>query len=425
MIAKRTSKLWTLACDKAEFKRHHRLLDGSLKSVVDESSVRDSLGSLVPPSLSDSSFAIALHDPCDIRKPYSSELEYLGQVRALDGTIVNGYSTFNTALCDGNGAELHPFDITVYSNGNPHFVTQKELSHLNDEQWDDARFMQVNQLVQTNDYHNLATIRRDQLKRASQTLKATHPDIVIRHILDREHDENALFAWIDQELQDEFVIRMKLSRNSAVTVKNPQTNRDQAIKLKDADFEYGQVFGISKLIVKRRVYQNVKCFLEWQSFVIDGQSYNVIRVSLLDRHHNIIFGEPMLLITNVAVNTFEQALAIYHHYLLRAKIEGIFKFLKTMLGWEEFQIRDFVPIKNVLAVGFFVAAYFYEIESELTQDLTIKWIAKLGGAKNGETTRHFIVKGFSKIISHNEVENFKIENPMPDNLLNAIAQLIT
>ena len=427
MIRERTLKLWTLADDKAEFKRHHRLIEGSLKSGIDDQKVRQCLHEVVTPSLADTTFAIALHDPCDIRKPYSNELEYLGQVRSLDGSIVNGYNTFNTALCTGSGASVHPFDITVYSNGHPSFVTQKELSHLNQDDWsgwaDEERALSVETLVQADAYHNMTTIRRDQLIRVSQTLKATHPDIVIRHVLDREHDDNDLFIYIDQELQDQFIIRMKLSRNSAATTKNSQ-NQDVAIKLKDVDFKFGQMFGIPKLLVKRKAYQNARCCLEWQPFEIDDQAYHVVRITLFDRYNNMIFGEPMLLITNAQIKTFEQALAIYHHYLLRAKIEGIFKFLKSMLGWEEFQIRDFVPIKNLLVVGFYIAAYFYELESELTQSSTIKWIATLGGAKNGETTRHFIVKGFAKILTHNEVENFKNKNPIPDDLLSVIAQLV-
>jgi len=52
-----------------------------------------------------------------------------------------------------------------------------------------------------------------------------------------------------------------------------------------------------------------------------------------------------LLITNIAVNTAEQARGIYGIYLMRAKIEAVFKFLKDVLGWEEFQVRDFESIK--------------------------------------------------------------------------------
>ena len=38
---------------------------------------------------------------------------------------------------------------------------------------------------------------------------------------------------------------------------------------------------------------------------------------------------------------------VYHIYLLRSKIEAVFKFLKDVLSWEEFQVRDWESIKNI------------------------------------------------------------------------------
>ena len=39
---------------------------------------------------------ILIHDPCDIRKEYSKELEKIGKVLDLDKNVINGYYTFNT-----------------------------------------------------------------------------------------------------------------------------------------------------------------------------------------------------------------------------------------------------------------------------------------------------------------------------------------
>jgi len=68
----------------------------------------------------------------------------------------------------------------------------------------------------------------------------------------------------------------------------------------------------------------------------------------------------MLLLTNAAIDNHQQAFQIYQRYLKRAKIEGVFKFLKEELGWEKFQIRDFLVIQNIIVLCFFVAEYFYE-----------------------------------------------------------------
>jgi len=66
----------------------------------------------------------------------------------------------------------------------------------------------------------------------------------------------------------------------------------------------------------------------------------------------------MLLISNIKVSSYDEAKEIYHIYLLRSKIEAVFKFLKDVLGWEEFQIRDRESIKNIIALCFFLVTIF-------------------------------------------------------------------
>ena len=101
----------------------------------------------------------------------------------------------------------------------------------------------------------------------------------------------------------------------------------------------------------------------------------------------------------------QQAHGIYLTYLKRFKIEGVFKFLKDVLGWEELQVRDFESIKNIIALCFFIGGYFYEIESELVKNVTIQHICDLGGGK-GKYTRYFFLKGLSKILTYKAVEQF-------------------
>ncbi len=81
-------------------------------------------------------------------------------------------------------------------------------------------------------------------------------------------------------------------------------------------------------------------------------------MTLKDRKGQKIFKEPMLLLTNRKIKTLEQAYGTYFIYMQRSKIENVFKFLKEILGWEEFQVRDFSQIKNRVALCFFVGGYF-------------------------------------------------------------------
>ena len=133
--------------------------------------------------------------------------------------------------------------------------------------------------------------------------------------------------------------------------------------------------------------------------------YTVVRITLSDRCGKPIYDHPMLLLTNISVPIVQQGRSIYRIYLHRSKIEGVFKFLKSVLGWEEFQVRDYESMKNIIALCYFVGAYFYEIESELTNSPVIEQIALLGGFK-GEITRYHFLEGLANILTYQSVVQF-------------------
>ena len=114
----------------------------------------------------------------------------------------------------------------------------------------------------------------------------------------------------------------------------------------------------------------------------------------------------MLLITNLPVDKAKEAVEIYLIYLKRAKIEGVFKFIKNALGWEEFQVQDWESIKNIIALAFFIGGYFYEIEPELANNPVILWLCQLGGGK-GKITRHYFLEGLKNLLIHQQVERFR------------------
>ncbi|WP_154658352.1 transposase [Eisenibacter elegans] len=59
---------------------------------------------------------------------------------------------------------------------------------------------------------------------------------------------------------------------------------------------------------------------------------------------------------------------VFELYLHRWKIESVFRFLKQVLGWEEFLVQDWESIKNLGSLAFFVGDYFYEVKDLLTKD---------------------------------------------------------
>jgi hypothetical protein len=234
---------------------------------------------------------------------------------------------------------------------------------------------------------------RQQIRKASQGLKQANPAQEITHVIDRGGDDEALFDFINKDLNDKFVIRLKASRVSEKIDVTP-------IKLVEKAFTSKSSKYYAKIRIKNKVYQDVTRIIEFGEQL---NGYAVVRVQLITREGNPIFKVPMLLLTNKEVTTEELAAIIYQIYLQRSKIEGVFKFLKDILGWEESQIRNFKAIKTVLTFCYFVAGYFYEIESALIENESIKFIAYLGNGK-GKVTRHYILQGFSKMIVKTEVD---------------------
>jgi hypothetical protein len=286
------------------------------------------------------------------------------------------------------------------------------------------RARQIEQCIAEGSYLNLPRLSCRQLKQVSEAFKQKNELISLCHVLDRQFDGVNYFEFIDQELHDEFVIRAKVSRNSNQVELDEQRGEMVAVKLKEVEFGNTQVDVIDKLRVEKKVYQDAKCLLEWDTLTLKGQTYNVVRVTLMDRHGQPIYKQPMLLITNIVVRKAAQARGVYGTYLMRAKIEAVFKFLKEVVGWEEFQIRDYTVIKNIIALAFFVGGYFYEIGSDLTENPVIALIAQLGGGK-GKVTRRYFLEGLKKLLIHQTVARFVEEQEVEADTFEQMLSFVT
>jgi len=409
MVSNQTTQLWTIATDKREFERMRNLFNGKLKSVLDDEKISAALREEMAAELRGNEVVYALHDPCDIRKRYSEKLENLGIVRDLEGKLIHGYSTFNTVCVSGNGGKTQLGDITIFSNrDDKKYVLQKDLDALEKKRKEadlTEREKEIVALLETDEVVNLRGVTRRQLERISRTLKKEHEDIEICHVLDRQFDGLPYFRLIGDELGDFFVIRLKISRNSNETIVN-EKGKKIAVKLKNVAMPHTHSEVLDKIILGNKVYQQIKRQIEWGTLTLEGKTYAVVRITLFTRKGKEIFSQPMLLITNYTIRNEKQATSIYRIYMKRAVIEGVFKFVKNALGWEDLQVRDWESIKNIIALAFFIGGYFYEIEPELAHHPTMEWLCSLGGGK-GKITRHYFLEGLKNLLIHQQVERFR------------------
>ena len=270
IIEHKSIQIWTIAEDKAEYERSKRLLDGSLKSVLNAEKTAAAIREHSVAGLGEEDRLVVLHDPCDIRKEHAEKMEKIGTVRDLAGQLINGYSTFNTVGVDLKGKNIYPVDISVYSNGDEHYVTVAELEKYEQgklqksaAECDRARAQQIEQFIAEASHVNLPRVTRQQLQRVSAAFKEKNETIRLCHILDRQFDGVGYFEFIDQELEDEFVIRGKISRNSNAVELDEAADKEVAVKLKAVAFEHSQTHVIDQLRVKKKVVQDAKCLLEW------------------------------------------------------------------------------------------------------------------------------------------------------------------
>lgn len=367
------------------------MLNGSLVNGIDSTKLNSSLLMSKVSSFSGRPFVVFAHDGCDIRKPYSEVQEHLGWVRDLDGKWVRGYSTLNTVRVDLQGNSVDLLCCTPYSSNLPEYVSAKERKLFDTGQLKDpTRRKEIEDLLASDLAFNYKKLLFEQMKQVSKAAKQANPDITVIHVLDRYQDDAEVFKYID-DLEDYFVIRLK---------KNHKGTDDVAISHCDLVGEVRQKY--ERLSHLEKEYKNIEAVYEWGTY----KEYDMLRVRLYHtKSGNKVFQEPMLLVTNLAIDGFLMAFLVFELYLHRWKIESVFRFLKQVLGWEEFLVQDWESIKNLICLAFFVGGYFYEIEDQLTQDPQIIWLAELGGGK-GKITRGYILRGIAKLLEIKQTQEF-------------------
>jgi hypothetical protein len=282
-------KLYKMSSDRNEYESFKGLLSGNQVNTLDRETL---LACVAEKSISDLGSAervYLLHDPCDIRKPYASDLEDLGKVLSLQKTVVNGYSSFNSvAVCPDNQS-VHLLDSVVYSNAQSDYVAQsvvdeivkdggkKVLKNKKGELISQAQ----QDLVLGGTYQNGSKIAKAQMSKTSALLKKEGRTVC--HVLDREFDDEEVFEHTEV-LQDEFVIRLKLNRlsNEKQTLYTPKGKISKRVKQKkliDKKFAQSGNFLIDKLDIKGKVYRQVACLVEWEALTLGEQTYTALRIN--------------------------------------------------------------------------------------------------------------------------------------------------
>jgi hypothetical protein len=413
LIDSQTGQLWSLSEDKNEYNKNLRLLNGSLETVVDVSKLNVSLLSNSVDFLKDKVYIIVLHDGSDIRKPWSRASENLDFVRDLKGKLIHGYPTFNSIAIDLKGKQLRLLQSTPYSTKEKTYLSQTDINDYHAKKLLKARREEVKLLLASGNWYNHNSIVTAHVDSINAQIRAVNPKAIVIHVYDRGHDSVSLFQHHGKS-DSFFLVRLKLNRNSNELYINDK-GKEVALKLSKQQFLKGDEKYYEKLRFKNKMYFRVKGIFEWSELEIEGKVYSVVKVRFYTSEGKSIFGEPMLLLTNIEVYNEILAELMFEIYMKRVKIEGVFKFCKQELGWENFRIRDFEGIKNLITLVYFIAGYFYEVEHELVKHPTAQWLAQLGNGK-GKVTPFYVLKGIGKLAQFLNIQRMFQQIPESENL---------
>jgi hypothetical protein len=368
----KTTRIWTLSKNLTEYENYTNMLRGEQKQGLSPEQINASLLSVAKEQLHLCEEVFIVHDGSDLRKASAQKMESLSKVRDLSGKLVNGYVSFNSIAISDIDQKIHLLSSSPYSYSESHYGTIAGLSYTEKD------------------------IIYPQIQQIDKTLKEAYPDKTIWHIFDRKHDDQTCFEEVDA-LKSKFIIRIKRNRNSKQIYQN-EVDKSVFFKIKDQVFQHQFKKDFEKFFYKNTLYTQVKAHFEHDTLVLSDKTYHLLRVILKDRKGNNIFSEPMVLITNQPIEDETMAYKIFQVYLKRAKIEGVFKFLKQQLGWEDFQMRNFLAIQNIIALAFYIGAYFFEIEDEITKNYNFKIVCQLAKCKD-KYTKHFFLNGLV-ILAH-------------------------
>ena len=106
-----------------------------------------------------------------------------------------------------------------------------------------------------------------------------------------------------------------------------------------------------------------------RGFINGYRTFNALAVSEDGRR------ERIYLMTDLPIVSNEKVYEVFKKCYFRWKIESVSKFLKKVLGWEEFQIRELKAIKSILTITYHIGSYLYEIGEVLVGEEFVELVA--------------------------------------------------
>jgi hypothetical protein len=316
-------------------------------------------------------------DGMELRRPGAHEQEYLMSVKALDGSLVNGYRSFNVL---GMGQEARGLLYhKLISSNTPDFSSEnveiKAAIHQTEQAlvgFEGAKTWAIDMGFDNDDVW-------------WEIWKHPHSHMVNRvyHMERIVEWQAASGKWEERYLDATFQYLKHLA----------SIETELEVRLQGQKYAKRQTVTVELSAVPIRVYHPEDKSQTKPVWLVQAKVTGAV-------------GKPWYLLTDWPVNDADSAMRIFRFYRRRWSVEDTFKFIKTSFGIEEVQMLSFEAVRRLVAYGWVAAGFLFHLGLTLAQP-EVRLLAVLGGweeRKNRPPGKQVLTRGLRRLIDQAATE---------------------
>jgi len=211
-----------------------------------------------------------------------------------------------------------------------------------------------------------------EIYRSIRITRALFPDTDLRFVGDSGLDNRRIFRWIDL-VEAEFVIRAQ--HNRRVEVYNDRLDRWEEELLDDLVAAVYLPLTLRVTFTHARQRRVVDMKLGWLKIRLPDTK----QVLWLLVAHDPDLDRDLALITNVPIQTSEDAETVYNQWRKRPKIEHTYRFdQEDGLDVEDVRVQTLERMRRIFALVLLAALFVYHI-ADAWPERAVQWLRRLGG----------------------------------------------
>ena len=341
------------------------------RSRLDADSVTNVLREQGVANLRDEAELALVLDGMELRRAGAHAQEYLMSVRALDGSLVNGYRSFNVL---GMGKEARGLLYhKLFSSNTPDFSSENvEIK---------AAINQTEQALI--DYPGAKTWVMDMGFDNDDVWWEIwkHPN---SHMVNRVYHMERIVEWqtASGQWQERYLDATFQYMKHLATIET-----ELEVRLQGQKYAKRQKVTVELSAVPIRVYHPQDKSRTKPVWLVRAKVVGAV-------------GKPWYLLTDWSVTDADSAVRIFRFYRRRWAVEDTFKFIKTSFGIEEVQMLSFEAVRRLVAYGWAAAGFLFHLGLTLDQP-EVRLLAVLGGweeRNNRPPGKQVLTRGLRRLI---------------------------